>query len=115
MLTIHEQERFAFCAGHPAYSEIAAACDEADQIETLEAEIEDLKEDLADLEPWRDGDKERELAEASSERNALRHQTAYLKDLLREVIADLNGSQCKTATGRKELARVMQTRLINIR
>jgi predicted nucleic acid-binding Zn-ribbon protein len=115
MLTIHEQERFAFCAGHPAYSEIAAACDEADQIEVLELQIEDLEEQVNELEQWRDGVMAEALNVTKATNEELLRVIGMLRTNMNEVIADLNGPQCKTAAGRKELARVMQTRLIHLR
>ena len=114
MLTIHEQERFAYCTGHPAYSEIAAACDEADTVEMLELEVENLSAQVKELEQWRNGDKAAELETLQATNEELLRVIGMLRSNMNEVIADLSGHQCKTAAGRKELARVMQNRIINL-
>lgn len=115
MLTIREQERFAFCVGLPNYSDIAAACDAEDEVKMLEMQIENLEAEVEELKGWRDEDKALELALAKGRNDELLRVIGMLRSNMNEVIADLTGPQCKTAAGRKELARVMQNRLIHMR
>lgn len=115
MLTIHEQERFAFCAGLPSYDAIAEACTQADEIEALEQEVEQLQEQVKELEQWRDGDMETKLEEQKATNRELRQKNAAALTVLRTVLAQLEGKECNNAAGRKLLAKHVQSALIRNR
>jgi FtsZ-binding cell division protein ZapB len=108
MLTVYEQERFAFCVGSPQYEATAEACDCADTVEALELEISELQSEIAELQQWRDGDMTTRLQDAEDERDRLQQSNKNLLLALRTALGQLRGKECNNAAGRQLLAAMLQ-------
>lgn len=115
MLTLQEQERIAFCNGSPMLEIIGGVYEQACEIESLEAEVAALQQQVDELEHWKDGGVATELAEAQSSVATLTQRNRAAMQMLRDVMSELEGKGCGNAAGRKDLAHRLKNFLIQNR
>jgi predicted RNA-binding protein YlqC (UPF0109 family) len=110
-MTTSERSQFLWITGQPD-EDIAALADAEDQIDLMERQIEALQAEVADLQEWKDGAKAAELDAAKEDHEKLAAKHGRCMEMMRRVMAQLTSDQCKTAAGRKELAKEINTHLI---